>query len=160
MVILIELCFWTPKWHHNVSSAFKVYIFLQLSPADFFVIDLTNQLQKLKVEPVLLHHLSQLRVLQGVELRMATSTRLKTCLYSFTSPVGPMYPTRAVRHATWDALDFLFPLFQASLTVYYLDPLRGDIGQDLQEFMGKEIYEDAEVDEVKGEWVVYVSNFF
>ncbi|XP_031273185.1 uncharacterized protein LOC116131654 isoform X2 [Pistacia vera] len=104
--------------------------------AGFFVIELTNQLQKLKVEPVLLHHLSQLRVLQGVELRMATSTRLKTCLYSFTSPGGPMYPTRAVRHATWDALDFLFP------------------------FMGKEIYEDAEVDEVKGEWVVYVSNFF
>ncbi|XP_031273186.1 uncharacterized protein LOC116131654 isoform X3 [Pistacia vera] len=95
-----------------------------------------SPLQKLKVEPVLLHHLSQLRVLQGVELRMATSTRLKTCLYSFTSPGGPMYPTRAVRHATWDALDFLFP------------------------FMGKEIYEDAEVDEVKGEWVVYVSNFF
>lgn len=41
---------------------------------------------------------------------MATSTRLKTCLYSFTSPGAPMYPTRAVRHAAWDALDFLFPV--------------------------------------------------
>lgn len=41
---------------------------------------------------------------------MTTSTRLKTCLYSFTSPGGPMYPTRAVRHAAWDALDFLFPV--------------------------------------------------
>ena len=29
---------------------------------------------------------------------MTTSTRLKTCLYSFTSPGGPMYPTRAVCH--------------------------------------------------------------
>jgi len=46
----------------------------------------------------------------GMELRMTTSTRLKTCLYSFTSPGGPMYPTRAVRHAAWEALDFLFPV--------------------------------------------------
>ncbi|KAK6144593.1 hypothetical protein DH2020_021413 [Rehmannia glutinosa] len=69
-----------------------------------------QQIQKLKVEPVLLHYLSQIKVLQGLELRMTTSTRLKTCLYSFTSPGGPMYPTRAVRHAAWDALDFLFPV--------------------------------------------------
>ena len=41
---------------------------------------------------------------------MTTSTRLKACLYSFTSPGGPMYPTRIVRHAAWEALDFLFPV--------------------------------------------------
>nr|GME00758.1 K(+)-stimulated pyrophosphate-energized sodium pump (Na(+)-PPase) like [Ipomoea batatas]GME16561.1 K(+)-stimulated pyrophosphate-energized sodium pump (Na(+)-PPase) like [Ipomoea batatas] len=46
----------------------------------------------------------------GLELRMATSTRLKTCLYSFTSPGAPMYPTRAVRHAAWNALNLLFPV--------------------------------------------------
>ncbi|XP_024967926.1 uncharacterized protein LOC112507526 isoform X2 [Cynara cardunculus var. scolymus] len=86
--------------------------FLVGGPADIFVIELTDQLQKLKVEPVLLHYLSRIRVLQGLELRMTTSTRLKTCLYSFTSPGGPMYPTRAVRHAAWDALDFLFPVGQ------------------------------------------------
>ncbi|CAH1432430.1 unnamed protein product [Lactuca virosa] len=86
--------------------------FLIGGPADVFVIELTNQLQKLKVEPVLLHYLSHIKVLQGLELRMTTSTRLKTCLYSFTSPGGPMYPTRAVRHAAWDALDFLFPVGQ------------------------------------------------
>ncbi|XP_031384537.1 uncharacterized protein LOC116198507 isoform X2 [Punica granatum] len=85
--------------------------FLIGGPTDFFVTELADQLQKLKVEPVLLHYLSNLKVLQGMELRMATSTRLKTCLYSFTSPGGPMYPTRAVRHAAWDALDLLFPLF-------------------------------------------------
>ncbi|XWS53156.1 hypothetical protein CRYUN_Cryun11dG0133500 [Craigia yunnanensis] len=79
-------------------------------PADILVIELADQLLKLKVEPVLLHYLSQIKVLQGMELRMATSTRLKTCLYSFTSPGGPMYPTRAVRHAAWDALDSLFPV--------------------------------------------------
>ncbi|XVF20096.1 hypothetical protein REPUB_Repub11eG0168800 [Reevesia pubescens] len=90
--------------------------FLVGGPADILVIELADQLQKLKVEPVLLHYLSQIKVLQGMELRMATSTRLKTCLYSFTSPGGPMYPTRAVRHAAWDALDLLFPV---STTFYF-----------------------------------------
>ncbi|KAK4709625.1 hypothetical protein R3W88_030550 [Solanum pinnatisectum] len=84
--------------------------FLIGGAADIFVTELADQLQKLKVEPVLLHYLSQLKVLQGLELRMATSTRLKTCLYSFTSPGAPMYPTRAVRHAAWDALDLLYPV--------------------------------------------------
>ncbi|XP_021820402.1 uncharacterized protein LOC110762102 isoform X1 [Prunus avium] len=84
--------------------------FLVGSAEDFFVIELADQLQKLKVEPVLLHYLSHIKLLQGMDLRMATSTRLKACLYSFTSPGGPMYPTRAVRHAAWDALDLLFPV--------------------------------------------------
>ncbi|XP_039131649.1 uncharacterized protein LOC120268274 [Dioscorea cayenensis subsp. rotundata] len=84
--------------------------FLLGGPADIFVIELADQLQKLKVEPVLLHYLTHMRALQGWELRMTTSTRLKACLYSFTSPGGPMYPTRAVRHAAWDTLDLLFPI--------------------------------------------------
>ncbi|KAG4185769.1 hypothetical protein ERO13_A08G000181v2 [Gossypium hirsutum] len=79
-------------------------------PADIFVTEVADQLQKLKVEPVLLHYLVQIKVLGGMQLRVATSTRLKTCLYNFTSPGGPMYPTRAVRHAAWDALDLLFPV--------------------------------------------------
>ncbi|KAA3471742.1 Histone H4 [Gossypium australe] len=79
-------------------------------PADIFVTEVADQLQKLKVEPVLLHYLVQIKVLGGMQLRIATSTRLKTCLYNFTSPGGPMYPTRAVRHAAWDALDLLFPV--------------------------------------------------
>ncbi|XP_018674167.2 uncharacterized protein LOC135648325 isoform X3 [Musa acuminata AAA Group] len=84
--------------------------FLVGGPEDIFVIELSDQLQKLKVEPVLLHYLSRMGALKGLELRMATSTRLKACLYSFTSPGGPMYPTRAVRHAAWDTLDLLFPV--------------------------------------------------
>ncbi|XP_020964245.1 uncharacterized protein LOC107612922 isoform X2 [Arachis ipaensis] len=117
--------------------------FLNGGPADIFVTELTDQLQKLKVEPVLLHYLSEIKVLQGtmdysyheilysknsyleltpflfyffyqyctgMELRMTTSTRLKTCLYSFTSPGGLMYPTRAVCHTAWEALDLLFPV--------------------------------------------------
>ncbi|KAM3197535.1 hypothetical protein ACQJBY_021025 [Aegilops geniculata] len=84
--------------------------FLVGGAADYFVIELTDQLQKLKVEPVLLHYLSRMTILQGWELRMSTSTRLKSCLYSFTSPGGPAYPTRAVRHAAWNTLDLLFPV--------------------------------------------------
>ncbi|KAL3653138.1 hypothetical protein CASFOL_002819 [Castilleja foliolosa] len=83
--------------------------FLIGGASDIFVMELADQLQKLKVEPALIHYLSQIKVLRGLELRMTTSTRLKTSLYSFTSPGGPMYPTRAVRHAAWDTLDFLFP---------------------------------------------------
>ncbi|KAK6163209.1 hypothetical protein DH2020_000073 [Rehmannia glutinosa] len=81
--------------------------FLTGGASDIFVMELADQ-----VEPVLVHYLSQIKVLRGLELRMTTSTRLKTSLYSFTSPGGPMYPTRAVRHAAWDALDFLFPVGQ------------------------------------------------
>lgn len=64
-----------------------------------------------------------LRYLIGMELRMTTSARLKSCLYSFTSPGGPMYPTRAVRHAAWDALDLLFPVsFYLFIYYYYFYP--------------------------------------
>uniref|UniRef100_A0A6N2LLJ2 Uncharacterized protein n=1 Tax=Salix viminalis TaxID=40686 RepID=A0A6N2LLJ2_SALVM len=101
--------------HESFLKQFPVFqnAFFIGGPADFFVIELADQLQKLKVEPVLLHYLSHIKVLQGgMELRMSTSTRLKACLYNFTSPGGPMYPTRAVRHAAWDSLDFLFPVGQ------------------------------------------------
>ncbi|XP_074575953.1 uncharacterized protein LOC141832348 [Curcuma longa] len=84
--------------------------FLIGGPADIFVIELTDQLQKLKVEPVLVHYLARMTAIRGLELRMTTSTRLKACLYSFTSPGGPMYPTRVARHAAWDTLDLLFPV--------------------------------------------------
>ncbi|KAF2283420.1 hypothetical protein GH714_004095 [Hevea brasiliensis] len=116
----------------NLKSfkAFPVFpnAFLVGGPVDFFVIELADQLQKLKVEPVLLHYLSQIKVLQGMELRMTTSTRLRACLYSFTSPGGPMYPTRAVRHAAWEALDLLFPvlLLDGAMPIRrcYQDPLQ------------------------------------
>ncbi|KDO72920.1 hypothetical protein CISIN_1g018177mg [Citrus sinensis] len=111
---LLEEVALEPARLNKIPVQFPVFpnAFLVGGSADFFVIEVADQLQKLKVEPVLLHYLSQIKVLQGMELRMTTSTRLKTCLYSFTSPGGPMYPTRAVRHAAWDALDFLFPVGQ------------------------------------------------
>ncbi|XP_074573979.1 uncharacterized protein LOC141830441 [Curcuma longa] len=104
---------------YNADGSLEIFLknfptfpnaFLVGGPADIFVIELTDQLQKLKVEPVLVHYLSRMSALRGLELRMTTSTRLKACLYSFTSPGGPMYPTRVVRHTAWDTLDLLFPV--------------------------------------------------
>ncbi|GJN37478.1 hypothetical protein PR202_gb26437 [Eleusine coracana subsp. coracana] len=39
--------------------------FLVGGPSDYFVIELTDQLQKLKIEPVLLHYLTRMTILQG-----------------------------------------------------------------------------------------------
>eukprot|EP00245_Coleochaete_scutata_P014400 TRINITY_DN6125_c0_g1_i1.p1 TRINITY_DN6125_c0_g1~~TRINITY_DN6125_c0_g1_i1.p1 ORF type:complete len:364 (+),score=36.90 TRINITY_DN6125_c0_g1_i1:188-1279(+) len=80
------------------------------SAADVFVGELTNQLLKIKVEPVLLRYLDSTKVLKGVELRLTTSVRMQSALYSLTSPGGPLYPTRAVRHEAWKTLDTLFPV--------------------------------------------------
>lgn len=80
------------------------------APADVFVTELTDQLQKIKVEPVLIHYLLSAKSLKGLELRASTSTRLKSALYSFTAPGGPMYPTREVRRVAWNTLDCLFPV--------------------------------------------------
>ncbi|KAI5079909.1 hypothetical protein GOP47_0005388 [Adiantum capillus-veneris] len=80
------------------------------SAADVFVMELTDQLQKIKVEPVLIHYLQSAKSLKGLELRASTSTRLKSALYSFTAPGGPMYPTRDVRRVAWNTLDCLFPV--------------------------------------------------
>lgn len=72
---------------------------------------------------------------------MTTSVRLKTCLYSFTSPGGPMYPTRAVRHAAWDALDFLYPVSFVSLGItFWLNRrsiLQNDVLVDLHMFCSR-----------------------
>lgn len=79
-------------------------------PADVFATELTNQLQKIKVEPVLLNYIRSSHGLMGLELRTTTSIRLQVALYSMASPGGPLFPTRAVRHAAWAALDALFPV--------------------------------------------------
>lgn len=89
----------------SAFSSFSIH-----RPPDIFVTELTDQLQKIKVEPVLLLYLRSAKVLKGLELYATTSTRLKSALYSFTAPGGPMYPTRLVRHAAWDTLDCLFPV--------------------------------------------------
>ncbi|KAI4967706.1 hypothetical protein ZWY2020_017006 [Hordeum vulgare] len=80
--------------------------FLIGGAADYFVIELTAP--EAKLEPVLVHYLSRMTILQGWELRMSTSTRLKSCLHSFTSPGGRAYPRRVVRHEAWNTLDLLY----------------------------------------------------
>eukprot|EP00270_Netrium_digitus_P021646 TRINITY_DN9387_c1_g1_i1.p1 TRINITY_DN9387_c1_g1~~TRINITY_DN9387_c1_g1_i1.p1 ORF type:complete len:395 (+),score=103.39 TRINITY_DN9387_c1_g1_i1:116-1300(+) len=79
-------------------------------PSDIFVTEVTNQLQRIKVEPVLLQYIFWTRQLKGVEMWAATSIRLQVALYSMASVGGPLYPTRSVRHAARGALDTLFPV--------------------------------------------------
>eukprot|EP00850_Spirogloea_muscicola_P006111 SM000028S10205 [mRNA] locus=s28:932255:936106:+ [translate_table: standard] len=79
-------------------------------PSDIFVTEITNQLQKIRVEPVLLTYLQKTQALKGVELRTTTSIRLQSALYMLTSPGGPLFPTRPVRHAAWATLDTLYPV--------------------------------------------------
>lgn len=89
-------------------------------PNDIFVTELTNQLQRIKVEPVLLRYLDCTKSLKGVELRTSTSIRLQVALYSMASPGGPLFPTRAVRHYAKSALDHLFPVGRRFRTVISL----------------------------------------
>uniref|UniRef100_R7WD33 Uncharacterized protein n=1 Tax=Aegilops tauschii TaxID=37682 RepID=R7WD33_AEGTA len=52
--------------------------FLVGGAADYFVIELTDQLQKLKVEPVLLHYLSRMTILQDVDHGLFYLTEVHT----------------------------------------------------------------------------------
>ncbi|GAQ79483.1 hypothetical protein KFL_000310330 [Klebsormidium nitens] len=79
-------------------------------PLDIFATEVTNHLQKIKVEPVLLTYLESLRALKGLPLRTTSQIRLQSALYSMTSPGGPLYPPRSVRHASTKTLDTLFPV--------------------------------------------------
>ncbi|GJP48008.1 hypothetical protein CLOM_g7249 [Closterium sp. NIES-68] len=78
--------------------------------ADIFVTELTNQLQRIKVEPVLLLFLHRSTALKGLDLRSATAIRLQVALHSMAVPGGPLFPTRPVRRAARSALDTLYPV--------------------------------------------------
>ncbi|CAI5980016.1 unnamed protein product [Closterium sp. NIES-64] len=78
--------------------------------ADIFVTELTNQLQRIKVEPVLLLFLHRCTALKGLDLRSATAIRLQVALHSMAVPGGPLFPTRPVRQAARSALDTLYPV--------------------------------------------------
>ncbi|GBG88166.1 hypothetical protein CBR_g46654 [Chara braunii] len=82
----------------------------ECAAADTFVNELTNQLQKIKVEPVLLEYISCAKNLKGLDLWTSTSIRLQAALYAMTSPGGPHFPPRSVRHAAFRTLDCLYPV--------------------------------------------------
>jgi hypothetical protein len=46
----------------------------------------------------------------GLTLTDTTQVKLQTLLYDYTSPGGPSYPPRSVRHAATESLDALFPV--------------------------------------------------
>lgn len=109
------------RFYFFYESGVKLGLFIHCLPtsignpfvggtADVFATELTNQLHKIKVEPVLLQYLECSRALKGIELRTTTSIRLQVALYSMASPGGPLFPTRAVRQTAKLTLDHLYPV--------------------------------------------------
>lgn len=81
--------------------------------ADFLFSHITDTLRAIKTEPGLVRYLSALTGLKECrqlrELETVTRLRLQAELYSLTSPGGPRYASRDIRHASLQALDTLFP---------------------------------------------------
>ncbi|GMH38571.1 hypothetical protein BSKO_06455 [Bryopsis sp. KO-2023] len=81
--------------------------------ADFLFGHITDTLRAIKAEPGLVRYLSALTGLKACvqlrEIKTVTRLRLQAELYSLTSPGGPRYASREIRHASLQALDTLFP---------------------------------------------------
>jgi hypothetical protein len=78
--------------------------------------ELLHHLRGLRNEAALLTYLSAMKAGFALllPLDVHTAHRLHAALYPLTAPGGPLYPTRAVRHAATDTLDALFPSGRAA----------------------------------------------
>eukprot|EP00898_Chlorokybus_atmophyticus_P006510 jgi/Chlat1/6860/Chrsp51S06569 len=76
---------------------------------DIIANEVIHQLQEVKVEPVLVRYLENLRAFKGMRFRTTTSLRLQAALYGLSTPGGPLYPPRSVRHAARFSLNALYP---------------------------------------------------
>lgn len=81
----------------------------RISAADNFVDCTIRQIKLIKNEYVLVKYIQKCVHFQGLTLRDTTQVKLQTLLYDYTSPGGPAYPPRSVRHAATESLDALFP---------------------------------------------------
>jgi len=81
----------------------------KISAADNFVDSTIRQIKLIKNEYVLVKYIQKCVHFQGLTLRDTTQVKLQTLLYDYTSPGGPLYPPRSVRHAATESLDALFP---------------------------------------------------
>eukprot|EP00878_Enallax_costatus_P027555 GHUV01029683.1.p1 GENE.GHUV01029683.1~~GHUV01029683.1.p1 ORF type:complete len:276 (+),score=63.20 GHUV01029683.1:807-1634(+) len=86
--------------------------------ADFLVGEVTDTISRVRTEQGLLTYLQCLKSLGGAQhlrsLKAITRLRLQSELYSLTSPGGPYYAPRSVRHASLEVLDALFPMGRRS----------------------------------------------
>lgn len=85
---------------------------LRLS-SDVILEQLTQQVGSIRSEEPLAIYLDGVKALNGTYVlesaKLPTLLSFQRALYNLTSPGGPVYPPRRVRHAAQDALDHLFP---------------------------------------------------
>eukprot|EP00026_Physarum_polycephalum_P002694 Phypoly_transcript_02702.p1 GENE.Phypoly_transcript_02702~~Phypoly_transcript_02702.p1 ORF type:complete len:693 (+),score=81.12 Phypoly_transcript_02702:95-2080(+) len=81
----------------------------KISAADNFVDCTIRQIKLIKNEYVLVKYIQKCVHFRGLTLTDTTQVKLQTLLYDYTSPGGPSYPPRSVRHAATESLDALFP---------------------------------------------------
>lgn len=95
-------------------------------PSDEVLDQLTLQLNNIRAEEPLAFFLRRLKSLEGTfvldSARLPSVLLFQRAIYSLTTPGGPVYPPRSVRHAAIEALDTLFPRgrrFRRGVNLYF-----------------------------------------
>lgn len=88
-------------WENSDEAKAEVMIFVQ---------ECTRQLRGMQHESSLLRYITNLLELRDLTFTSSAANRLQAVLAKFTSPGGPVYPTRRLREASQAALDTLFPV--------------------------------------------------
>jgi len=89
---------------------------------DYFVLENVRHVKAIKYESLLIKYIKAFKYFNAMELSDETNIKLQGCLYAFTTPGGPVYPTRNVRKEARPVLDFLFPrgaLFRTIIRTFF-----------------------------------------
>jgi len=80
-----------------------------LKASDLFIRATISQIKLIKNEDILIRYINCCTYLSSFSMSDATRVKLQHVLYLYSSPGGPFYPPRPVRHAARWSLDKLFP---------------------------------------------------
>eukprot|EP01112_Ceratiomyxa_fruticulosa_P019010 TRINITY_DN6154_c0_g1_i2.p1 TRINITY_DN6154_c0_g1~~TRINITY_DN6154_c0_g1_i2.p1 ORF type:complete len:476 (-),score=54.73 TRINITY_DN6154_c0_g1_i2:139-1566(-) len=80
-----------------------------LKASDLFIRATISQIKLIKNENILIRYINCCTYLSSFSMSDPTRVKLQHVLYSYSSPGGPFYPPRSVRHAARWSLDQLFP---------------------------------------------------
>lgn len=84
-----------------------------VNPLELFMLENSKELEQISVESALLRYLEGLETMASLpgwnHMGKVSKARLQSTIHSLTSPGGPRYPPRSVRHAAIHTLDVLYP---------------------------------------------------
>lgn len=84
-----------------------------INALELFMLENSRELEQISVESALLRYLEGLEIMatlpQWNVVAKVSKARLQSTIHSLTSPGGPRYPPRSVRHAAIHTLDVLYP---------------------------------------------------